>query len=402
MRVLLGHAYYREPGGEDAVFRHEKKLLEDHGVEVVPLERHNTAIRESGFLSRITLAQSTAWSNSAYQMVAKLIDQHRPSVAHFHNTFPVLSPSVYAACTDKGVPVVQTLHNFRLICPGAMLFRNGRPCEDCIGRLPFPAVRYRCYRDSASATAAISWMIMRNRLAGTFRRRVTRYIALTHFAASRFVAGGLPENRITVKPNFLADPPPPGQGLGGYAVYVGRLSREKGIETLLSAWDRIKNVGLKIIGDGPMRAELEERARQMRVRVEFLGHRPRSEIFRIVGDAAFQIVPSRQYEGFPLVVLEAYACGTPVVASKIGSLDEIVREGVTGTKFVSGDPLDLAERIDALRADGARLRAMRASTRAEFDGRYGAEENFKLLMQIYADVLRESGRTGLAAGDKRQ
>lgn len=398
MKVLLGHNYYQVPGGEDTVFNGESELLSRHGVEIIKIERHNDSLHERSLRDRLATGFQSAWRRDTYREISSAIRRSRPDIAHFHNTFPLISPSAYGACRDHGVPVVQTLHNFRLICPGALLFRAGRPCEDCVGRLPWPAIRHKCYRESASATAAISWMIARNRLTATYRRLVNRYIALTHFAAGRFVAGGLPRDRIAIKPNFVANPPEMGAGQGGYAVYVGRLSKEKGIETLLSAWNRIKNVGLKIIGDGPTRAELEERARQMRDRVEFLGHRPRAEIFRIVAEAEFQVVPSIWYEGFPMVVVEAFACGTPVVASRIGSLDEIVREGLTGTKFVPGDPMDLAERINALRADRDRLRAMRITTRAEFDERYGADENFKLLMQIYADVLRESGRAGSAAG----
>jgi glycosyltransferase involved in cell wall biosynthesis len=238
-------------------------------------------------------------------------------------------------------------------------------------------------------------MLASNRWRGVYRRLVNRYIALTEFAASRFVAGGLPSRRIEVKPNFLPDPPNIGRGDGNYAIYVGRLGEEKGVRTLLDAWKRINGFPLKILGDGPLRSELEQEARRSALAVEFLGFRPREEVLELVAGAEVQIVPSECYEGFPMVVLEAYACGTPVLASRIGSLDEIVVEGESGEKFEAGNSGDLINRLNMLRLDRPRLRAMRRGARTLFQEKYTADRNYSKLLEIYdqarADFAEDRG-----------
>lgn len=389
VKVLIIHNFYRSsaPSGEDSVFQNEKALLLGKGVDVVTYEMFNDKIDTSSLAHRARLALNTAWSNDTYQAVEHLIKQTKPDIAHFHNTFPQISPSAYAACRNNGVPVVQTLHNFRLICPGGLLLRDGRPCEDCVGTNLLPALRYRCYRGSLPATGALVWMLLRNRWHGTYTTLVNRYIALTEFAASRLIAGGLPKDRISIKPNFAPGVSVPGPGYGGYAVYVGRLSAEKGLRTLISAWKLIPEIPLKILGDGPLREELIDLSLKNNLPIKFLGFCDRPTIIDTVGRAAFQVVPSEWYEGFPMVILEAYACGTPVVCSRIGGLDEIVREGETGVKFEAGDADDLARTVKQLLGDPARLSAMREKARAAFLTNYTPERNFQLLMDIYSRTL---------------
>ena len=385
MKILLGHCFYRSsaPSGEDAVYRNERSLLEGHDIKVIPFERYNDDIDDSDVLSRIHLALSTSWSQQSYKAISDIIRHEQPDIAHFHNTFPQMSPSVYAACKKYNVPVIQTLHNYRLICPGALLQRNGHPCEDCVGINLLPALRHRCYRDSLAATGALTSMLIYNRIRGSYQSNVDSYIALTDFAASRLRAGGLPEDKIHVKPNFLPDPPEPGLGQGGYAVYVGRLSPEKGILTLIKAWAALKDIPLKILGDGPLMNQLTEIARSDSLPVEFLGSVHRARVIETVRDAALQIVPSECYEGFPMVVLEAYACGTPLLASRIGSLDEIVLDGITGLKFTAGDPEDLTNTIQSLWTDKEKLCSYRANARRQFDDNYTAQANLHELLAIY-------------------
>ena len=388
MKILFVHNFYRTsaPSGEDNVARNESKLLEDNGVEVIRYERFNDDIDESAILKRLRLGYEYAWSRTTYDEVYGLIKQTGPDIAHVHSLHPQITPSIYAACHDMAVPVVHTLHNYRYICPGALLFRNGRPCEDCIGKFPFPALRHRCYRGSLAATGSVVWMIAYNRLRGTFNNQVDRYIALTDFTKSRLVAGGLNAERIDVKPNFLPDPPKAGKGAGEYAVYVGRLSEEKGLHTLLSAWRSVDDMELKVLGDGPQKSQLEAQARLGGANVAFLGMLPRKDVLSIVGEAEMQFVPSEWYEGFPMVIVEAYACGTPVIASRIGSLDEIVVDGETGMKFEPGNPRDLAEKINDLVHDRQKLTAMRKKARTLFEEKYTAERNFSMLLEIYLRV----------------
>lgn len=397
MRVLLCHDHYRSsaPSGEDAVFHNERKLLAEYGAEIIPLERFNDDIDESTLLSRVNTAISTVWSRRTYKDIAEAIKTERPDIAHFHNTFPLISPSAYAACKKHKVPVVQTLHNYRLICPGALLQRNGQPCEDCVGTNLLSALRHRCYRDSVAATGAITSMLVYNRIRGSYQHNVDCYIALTDFAASRLRAGGLPGDKIHVKPNFLPDPPEPGLGQGGYALYVGRLSSEKGILTLINAWKNLRDIPLKVLGDGPMMNQVAEIARSELLPVEFLGSVSKAKVIEIVKDATFQIVPSEWYEGFPMVILEAYACGTPVIASRIGSLDEVVLEGVTGLKFTPRSQDDLKKKILSLWTDKERLTTYRENAHRQFDNNYTAQTNLAKLLEIYkkASISGLSKRT---------
>ena len=390
MKVLLGHNYYRTsaPSGEDAVVVNERQLLERRGIEVVPFEKNNDDIDDSSLGKRVRLALDTSWSQKSYNELRGVIRRTRPDVAHFHNTFPQISPSAYAACKNSGVPVVQTLHNYRMVCAGALLMRDGKPCEDCLGGNLLPALQYRCYRGSLPATSAIVWMIARNRARGVYDEMVNTYIALSAFAAGKLAAGGLPAQRIVVKPNFLPDPPPPGSGRGGYAVYVGRLSEEKGVRTLISAWRLIKNLPLVVVGDGPLRAELELRVKEQALNVSFVGFQTKTEVLRLIGEAVLQVIPSECYENFPLVVLEAFACGTPVLASRLGSLDEIVEEGISGYKFEPSNPHDLADKVHQLTAVPDRLLSLRNAVRQMLLNHYSADANFTRLMEIYNGVLK--------------
>jgi glycosyltransferase involved in cell wall biosynthesis len=234
---------------------------------------------------------------------------------------------------------------------------------------------------------------MRNRWQGTYTTLVNRYIALTEFAASRLIAGGLPKDRISIKPNFVSGIPVPGPGDGGYAVYVGRLSEEKGVRTLLAAWKLVSKIPLKIMGDGPLRKELELTAMRDHISVEFLGFCDRPKVVDIVGRATFQIIPSECYEGFPMVVAEAYASGTPVIASRIGSLDEIVEEGVTGVKFEPGNPRDLSDKVNTLWFDPARQTKLRRTARECFEENFSSEQNYEALMAIYEAAIKDHAQT---------
>lgn len=392
MHVLLCHNFYRStaPSGEDAVYRNERALLENNGVEVTPFELFNDDIDDSTLLNRLDIAATTVWSRKSYNAIEAAIRKSRPDIVHFHNTFPQISPSGYAACHHSGVPVLQTLHNYRLICPGALLLRNGKPCEDCLGRrLPLPALRHRCYRNSLAATGALVGMISYNRARDTYFSSVSRYIALTQFSATRFKLAGFPTSKISVKPNFLPSSPDFGHGQGGYVAYVGRLSEEKGLRTLLKAWRQLNDIPLKILGDGPLRTELIDAARQHKLNIEFMGSLPKDKVLEVISQAALQVIPSEWYEGFPMVALEGYACGTPILASRIGSLEEIIIDGKTGKTFNPGDSSDLARNVISLLGDKKILESMRRTTRKHFDDNFTAAQNFRHLKEIYDSAIHE-------------
>jgi glycosyltransferase involved in cell wall biosynthesis len=395
MRVLLVHNRYRSsaPSGEDEAVGNEQRMLEARGVEVVRFDRCNDDIDDSSLGARASIAVNTVWSRRSREEIRQTLRDVKPDVVHVHNTFAMLSPSIYGAFRAEGLPVVQTLHNFRFFCPGALFLRDGRPCEDCVDHSLLRSIRHRCYRNSLGATTTLAAMLALHRAMGTFSDGIDRYISLTGFAKTKAVKGGLAEHKIAVKPNFIPNPPSMGGGGGGYAVFVGRLLEGKGTETLLAAWRRLAHVKLKIVGDGALRPELEARARRDGLNVEFLGRQPRQAVLQAMSDAEMLVVPSEWYEGFPMVVAESFACGTPVLASRIGSLDELVQEGITGRKFAAADPGALADGVIQMLSEPGGLRRMRTNARAYFDAHLTEEMNYSQLSQVYAAAIADAGRT---------
>jgi glycosyltransferase involved in cell wall biosynthesis len=394
MKVLLVHNKYRTsaPSGEDIAVGNERRMLEGRGIEVVAFERCNDDLDDSSMTTKAAMAINTIWSQRSRSELRKILHDVRPDIVHVHNTFSMLSPSVYGACKAEGVPVVQTLHNFRFFCPSALFLRDGKPCEDCVDKSLLQSVRYRCYRGSVGATATLAAMLTLHRAIGTYSRDIDRYITLTQFARRKVLKGGLAEHKLVVKPNFVPNPPSPGAGGGGYVVFVGRLLEGKGTETLVTAWRHLPSVKLKIIGDGALRPGLEAIARSENLNIEFAGMQGRALALETIADAQLLIVPSEWYEGFPMVIAESFACGTPVLASRIGSLEELVEEGITGRKFTPADSQGLAEIVRVMLDDKTALRRMRANARAYFDARLTEDANYTELMKIYTDVIDEGQR----------
>jgi glycosyltransferase involved in cell wall biosynthesis len=386
VKVLVLHDRYRLAGGEDAVVHAELELLASRGHAVRLLEVSNERI--GGLLSQVRAAGRAVYSLAAEREVAAELARVRPDVVHVHNFFPLLSPSVYRACRRAGVAVVQTLHNFRLLCPNGILFRDGSPCHDCMGRaVAWPGVLHRCYRASAMATAPVAAMLAVHRALGTFTDLVDVYVAPTRFVRDLFVRGGFPADRIEVKPHFVPGDPVAGDGRGGYALAVGRLSEEKGFRTLLAAWGRLRgDVPLKVVGDGPLRDELRDASRAVRG-IEWVGRAPPDEVRRLMQGARILLVPSLWYETFGLVVIEAFAAALPVVAARHGALAELVEDGVTGALFEPGDAADLAAAVERLAARPGELAAMRRNARAEFEAKYDPARNAVALLRIYAGAV---------------
>jgi len=379
--VLLAHNRYRYAGGEDEVVSQEAALLAERGHAVTCLTADNREISRGSITGDLRLALSTVWSTQAKDQVRDLVIANRPDIAHFHNTFPRISPAAYVACHEAGVPVVQTLHNYRLLCANALFFRDGQTCEACLGRsLPWPGVWHACYRDSRAASGVVAAMLTTHRLLGTWSHAVDVYIALTEFAKRKFVEGGLPPDRIIVKPNFVHPDPAIGDHRGGFALYVGRLSAEKGLPTLIEAWRLLRApIGLKIVGDGP----LHTLASGAPATIEWLGRQTKEHVLALMRDATLLVVPSEVYEGFPLALVEAFATGLPVVASRLGAMAEIVEDGATGLLFTPRSPESLAECVDQLLRNLTIASAMGLAGRDQFEARYTAERSYEILRQSY-------------------
>jgi glycosyltransferase involved in cell wall biosynthesis len=384
MRILSIHNSYQIRGGEDESRESEERLLREMGHEVDVYEEDNDRIAS---LSNTQMALRTIWSTEAHEIVKQRLSKAAYDIVHVQNFFPLISPSVHHAAQTAGVPVIQTLRNYRLLCPNALFFRDGQVCEDCLGKpIPYPGVLHGCYRDSRVASAAVAAMLTVHRTMSTWTNAVTLFIALTEFARQKFIEGGFPAEKIVVKPNFVHPDPGIGTGSGGYALYVGRLSVEKGLDTLLAAWERLDQIiPLKIIGDGPLADQVIEATKRM-PHVEWLGRKPMPEVHALMGEAMFLVFPSKWYETFGRVAAEAFAKGTPVIAANIGAIAELVDAGRTGLLFQPGNADDLAAKVCWLLDNPTAIEPMRKEARLEFEIKYTAEKNYHRLMAIYTQA----------------
>jgi glycosyltransferase involved in cell wall biosynthesis len=400
LKILLVHNHYQQAGGEDTVVRAEQSMLEERGHDVALLEADNAEI--SGPFSQLKTGVDAIYSRRGKKRVAAELARFRPEVMHVHNFFPLFSPSIYSAAHQAGVAVVQTLHNYRLVCPNALFFRNGHICEDCLrAASPLPGVLHACYRSSRLATAPVAAMLAVHRALGTWQEDVDAYIALTEFSRAKLAAGGLPGDRIFVKPNFVHPTPPVGTGDGGYALFAGRLSEEKGVRILLAAWSQLaREIPLKIVGDGPL-ASIVKLATNEASGVELVGRVSREQVATLMRGAVLLIFPSIWYEGFPMSIVEAFAAGLPVVASNLGGMSTLVSHGKTGLHFQAGDAADLVAKVRWARAHPAEIQEMRRATRREFETKYTADRNYEVLITIYQTAIQRARACARASDNRR-
>lgn len=389
MKVLLGHCFYRSsaPSGEDSAFKNEKELLLKNGAKVISYEKYNDALMDYRFTQKISTGLNYLWSKNAYQEVSNIIKNERPDVAHFHNIFPQMSTSVYQACKDNNIPVIQTLHNYRYLCPNGLFVRNGKPCEDCLHKSLFSSVIHGCYRDSRIATIPMAGMIAFNRFFNNFDNLVDAYISLTEFAKSKFVESGINAEKIQIKSNFVEDSGYSLNSVGEYIVYVGRLSKEKGVETLFAAAKNCQHIPIKVIGDGELRSKLETISIQHQLNVEFLGYQTKDKVLSQIKNSRFVVIPSECYEGFPVTIAEAFSCAKPVIGSDIGSLKEIISNGTNGYKFTTGSADALAARINLMWKETAEISRMSQLARTYYEENLSPTANAETLMSVYNSVL---------------
>jgi len=379
MRILIAHNAYQQRGGEDSVVESETALLRAHGHVVLEYRRSNDDLKG---MSRMDAALQTMWSGRTKAELAVLFAVEQPDVVHVHNTFPLISPSFYWAAAKVRVPVVQTLHNYRLLCPQAMLLRAGRVCEDCVGKLPWRAAARGCYRDSMAQSAVLGGMLTLHRGLGTYRKQISRYIALTEFGRQKFIDGGLPAERIRVKPNFVESPSPQTSGHREGFLFVGRLSAEKGIDILAGALASELGLLCEVIGAGPLQDSLSSLPN-----VSLIGWQQADFIQARMQAARALVMPSVWYEGFPRTIVEAFAAGLPVIASRLGAMATSIDDQRTGLLFEAGNAVDLAAKLRWAQANPEAMAEMGHAARAEYEARYTPEKNYKMLIDIYADAI---------------
>ncbi len=385
MRVLVLHNRYRFPGGEDVVVRQETEMLRASGVEVYLHQVDNDSI--IGVRQQIGAAIGAFYSHRMRAEVSELVKQFRPDVMHVHNFMPRLTPSVYDAAREQGCAVVQTLHNYRLLCANAMLLRNDRPCQDCVGRgYGWPGIIHRCYRDSAVGSAIVGGVTSWHRMRGTWRNRVDRYIVLTQFARQLFAESGMvPVEKIVVKPNAVPDSGI-GAGDGRYLLYVGRLSPEKGIKVLLDAAMRGEGfpLPLAIVGGGPLEDEVRRAASHGRI--EYRGNQPQAEVRRLMKHATLLLFPSLWYETFGMVIAEALASGLPVVASRLGAMAELISSGENGLLVEPGSSDALVAAVRRFISSPQLEAGMRKNARQSYEQKYTIEANRQMLLRVYEEA----------------
>ena len=405
MKILVIHNHYQRRGGEDAVFETECAMLETAGHEVVRFEVSNDVI-PSGF-GKCFFFFKTVWNRKTARAIRETIRREKPDVAHFHNTFPLVSPAAYHACAAEKIPVVQTIHNFRMCCLNAYLLRDGKVCEDCLGRNAWRGVFRKCYRGSFAQSFAVWAMLTFHGLLGTFRRKVRVYIALTEFGRQKMIKAGLPENKIIVKGNTVKLPvPDKTNGRGKYGLlhrhpeptvlYVGRLSNEKGVSVLVAAWGLChgnlpQKSRLVIVGDGPEREALEKQAAGF-AGVSFAGALPPEQVADWMRRATVLVSPSVCYETFGIAIVEAAAAGLPSIASDLGAFASLIKNGETGFLFPMGDAVALSDTLTRALASPAATRTVGENARRAFlAGESVPERNVVRLLDVYKEVKPKSG-----------
>ena len=392
MRILIVHNYYQQRGGEDESVEQDIQLLREHGHEVNFFSKHNDEINHYSPFEKGAMLFSTTWSGRSYREIEKIIRSFRPDVIHVQNFFPLISPSIHDAAKKFHIPVVQTLRNYRLLCSNGLFFRDGKVCELCLNRMPLAGVRYGCYRNSRIQSMAVAMMIARHRLSQTWQKKVSRFIALGSFARGKFIEGGLPAEKISIRPNFLRDVPDYAEmNRKGFALFIGRLSAEKGIKTLLETWKGISDIPLVLVGDGPMRVWMEEFIQTEKLsNVTLAGRLDQTGVFDYLHRAEMLIVPSEWYETFGRVVLEAFASGAPVIVSQIGALQDLVAHEETGLLFQPGDSRDLAAKVRQLSTDKELSETLRQKARKLYEAQYSSERAYTLLMDIYSEAINSA------------
>jgi glycosyltransferase involved in cell wall biosynthesis len=387
-KVLLAHNQYLERGGEDESFDVEKSLLLQHEHEICTYIRSNAELASYGWLRTLSLPFRTIHARDSRKDLRAIISTERPDIVHFNNTFPLISPAAYETCQGLGVPVVQNLRNYRLVCPNALFYRDHHVCEDCLGRLlPWPSILHACYRGSRVQSGVVAAMLAYHRLRRTWQTHVDAFVALTEFSRSKYIQGGIPAEKIVVRPNFVYDLGAAKEA-GDYVLFVGRLAEGKGILGLLKAWRNCRNIPLKIIGDGPLRSIISTMVQSEDLPgIELCGSLPALQVSSMIRRARFVVFPSIWYEVFPRVIIEAFAAGRAVVVSGVGASPQTVEDGRNGLVFRVSDSKDLAEKVNYLWSRPDLCLEFGREARVEYESKYTPEIAYLSSMQIYERVL---------------
>jgi glycosyltransferase involved in cell wall biosynthesis len=406
LKVLLAHNFYgfAAPSGENSVYLAEVELLKSHGHSIIEFTRHSDEIRDRGFIGELQGALATPWNPFTAKKIRQLLKTEKPDILHVHNTFPLLSPSIFHAVKEFPTATVLTLHNYRIFCAAAIPMRNNLSCTECLEKQSiFPALVYGCYRESRLATLPLTIMIGLHRRLETWSRLIDAFIVLTEFQKDKMVEAGLPAEVVHIKPHFYPDPPLPlpWREREEKIVYIGRMGKEKGVHVLIEAWRLWGESApkLEMIGEGPEWRKIRElvHGEKLDDKITFLGQLPFSKGQELLAKAKLLVLPSLCFEGFPMVIREALALGVPVAASRIGAIPFIIKDGANGVMFTPGDSTDFLKRVKVLWENSVQLSSFAEAARKEFEKNYTADTNYNTLMEIYKEaILRRKTKLGIS------
>lgn len=390
MKILLAHTFFQQFGGQDSVALSEHEALQRHGHEVIFYSRKNDEIKDFGVSQKIRFVKETVYSGRTERDLRSLVSANRPDIAYVHNIYPLISPSIYHVLYAMNIPVVQCIHDFRPLCSNGLFYTENQCCERCKGGNYLHGFVRRCYRDSYFLSGLYAFTLGVNRFAKVMDK-ISAFICLNEFYRAQFLEAGVPTEKLFVRPNSM-DPPPEIPGLApetrDYAVYFGRLSPEKGLNTLVRAFEQAAPARLKIAGTGPMESGLKEYICKNKLEnIEMVGFVSGPEKWSLLDNALFAVIPSEWYENFPVVALEFYAAGKPIVASRMGGLPSIISEGETGLLFTAGDANEIANKVRYMFSHPLDVDRMGRRARQLVETRYSREQSYQDLMKIFQKVL---------------
>jgi glycosyltransferase involved in cell wall biosynthesis len=389
MKILQIHNFYKNKGGECAVVHAEKRLLEQHGHTVMRFSKDSADISNYSLAKKTISLLQTPYSFHARRQLSTLIRDHRPDVAHVHNVYPLVTPSIFHALKQHNIPVVQTIHNFRMLCPNGLFFTKGQICESCTTNGFIAAIKNKCMHDSYVISALYGSALWLAWQTGNFPYNIDRYIVLNNFTAKELVNGGVPIDRITIGKNFVDSVANEPFRKERYILYIGRLSREKGIMTLLNALRPEHNLALKIAGTGPLQDEIVKYAANNPLqKIELLGFVSGAKKEDLLQKAICAIVPSECYENAPLSIIESLANGTPVIASRIGGIPDMINDGKIGLLFTPGDVSELSKAISVLANNPAIASKMATTALSYAKANYAPEQHYQHLLKTYREASR--------------
>lgn len=386
--ILIVHNYYQIPGGEDTVVANEKRMLEEHGHKVILYTRNNAELKRMSKLRKLLLPVTTVFNPKSYKEIKQLIQKENIEVVHVHNTLNLISPAVYYVARAMKIPVVQTIHNFRLLCPGATFYRDGHICEDCVEHGLKCAVKHSCYRGSIAQTLVCVMSTWIHRMTGIYGK--INYICLTEFNKNKLLQLPQIEKEMTfVKPNFVEcrENFVSEEKRKNQFVFAGRLDKLKGIDILFEAWRQMGEEAPKLIvcGTGPLNEWCKAFVNSNTVNIEMRGFVPNQDAIKIISNSKALILPTQWYEGFPMSIVESFSVGTPVICSELGNSGSVVGEGITGCKFT-------ADNINELILAVKRCKGLCQSTLHEYNAKYTEEMNYQMLRRIYKRVIENKGK----------